>query len=746
MTASTWWSRIAILALLACGPLAACGGDGSDGTDGNNGTPGEPGDPGGSGDPGDPGQPGEPGEPGAPGTGPDGGTTVGAWVVGAGLDVEVTDAVVNAEGVTTVQFKLMDEDGTPLDRDGVYSAGSVSASFILSELVTDSEGAPDRWVTRTTAQQTSPITSVTSTLPGSDSNGTFNVVDVAAGEYEYTFNTALAAVGQEKTYAVGVYATRTFEDVRYVDNEVFRFVPNQAEPLYREIATEQNCNNCHGQIEAHGGARRDLELCTLCHSDTAIDPDTGNDINFKVMIHKIHAGEELPSVQAGTPYQIVGFRQSVHDYSDVVFPQPVQNCTTCHGGAQADNWMAKPSVQACGGCHDQTSFEDPPPAGMVLHAGGAQPTNSDCSFCHGTVGGLAPVPKSHWTAITNPSGMDLELEILSLEQTAPGEYPVLKFMVTSQGARFDILSTPLNVLRVTIAGPTTDYARYFQVTIQGSGATGTLTVVDQQYVYAFATPIPADATGSYALGMEGYYQAPSTTSPNPNPRYNAWNPVTYFAVTDATVVPRRQVIDNGKCNNCHNKIEFHGGTRSTPEYCLLCHNANNPNDDRISRLESSTILAGPTHLKPMIHSIHMGEDLPVDVILGGNPSPSASNPAGSQHNFGEVRFPRPANDCAACHTEGTWSLPLPSGVLPSLSYLLTCTEDPAADADGYCNTRTSTSVYTQPATAACTSCHNSPDTIAHAEVMTSSSGVESCTTCHASGSTYDPDRYHALPP
>jgi hypothetical protein len=33
------------------------------------------------------------------------------------------------------------------------------------------------------------------------------------------------------------------------------------------------------------------------------------------MVHKIHAGPNLPSVKAGKPYVIIGNQQSVNDYS-----------------------------------------------------------------------------------------------------------------------------------------------------------------------------------------------------------------------------------------------------------------------------------------------------------------------------------------------------------------------------------------------------------------------------------------------
>ena len=86
------------------------------------------------------------------------------------------------------------------------------------------------------------------------------------------------------------------------------------------------CNQCHDPLSAHGGSRQDVKLCVTCHQPQTVDPDTGNTVDFKVMVHKIHRGASLPSVEAGTPYIIIGNSQSVHDFSDVVFPQDIRNC------------------------------------------------------------------------------------------------------------------------------------------------------------------------------------------------------------------------------------------------------------------------------------------------------------------------------------------------------------------------------------------------------------------------------------
>ena len=67
----------------------------------------------------------------------------------------------------------------------------------------------------------------------------------------------------------------------------------------REVVLQAACNKCHDQLSAHGGARRDLQLCITCHSPQSVDPDTGNTVDLSVMVHKIHMGSSLPSVVAG---------------------------------------------------------------------------------------------------------------------------------------------------------------------------------------------------------------------------------------------------------------------------------------------------------------------------------------------------------------------------------------------------------------------------------------------------------------
>jgi hypothetical protein len=79
-----------------------------------------------------------------------------------------------------------------------------------------------------------------------------------------------------------------------------------------------------------------------------------------------------------------------------------------------------------------------------------------------------------------------------------------------------------------------------------------------------------------------------------------------------------------------------------------------------------------------------------------------------------------------------------------MSRELSCTEDPTADANEYCNTRvTSQTFYVRPEAAACRGCHDDDATAAHTELQTTASGQESCSVCHGAGKEFDVLKVHA---
>ena len=622
-----------------------------------------------------------------------------------GLKITVNSVTLDAGLHPVVDVSYTDDGGVPLDRAGAVTPGAISMSFILAWW----DPVSGNYTSYTTRVQTSPITNVSATQAAADSGGTWNDLDI--GHSIYTFKTALpAGYDQTITTTLGIYSTRDTSDIvgkDYYANVEYDFVPNGA-PVTAvwDMISNSACNTCHNPLSAHGGSRQDVKLCVLCHSPQTTDPDTGNTVDFKVMVHKIHMGENLPSVQAGTPYQIIGFQQSVVDFSDVVFPQDIRNCTTCHAppATQAPNWYANPGRAACQSCHDDVDF-----ATGANHPAGPQADDSACASCHIPQGGSewdASVIGAHTVPTQSTQLKGINAEIDSVTSTAPGQNPTVFFHLTrndgtpippSAFTTVNADGTTSSGLNVIMSGPTTDYSIPPQIRERADGATASGT----NYSYTFTKVIPADATGTWGFSIE----ARLTVTLNPAPkdtttaRDSAFNPVFYAAVTDPVAVPRRVVVDIAKCNTCHVKLAFHGGNRLNPQECVFCHNPNMHDDQEP---------AESLDFKRLIHRIHRGENLTQTYLT-----------------FNAVVFPGDLRDCETCHTGGSQQIPenAPAGRLP--------TDVPR---DWY--------TPQLPTAVACLACHDTQAAAAHAFTMTAPFG-EACAACHGANAEFAVDKVHA---
>jgi OmcA/MtrC family decaheme c-type cytochrome len=721
------WFLSVLVCLVAGAGCEGPAGPPGQGPEGPAGPPGEAGPPGPPGPSGDAGAPGEP----------------GSWIAGPGLTIEILGASVAADGTARATLRFADANGGPLDVSGRLSEGAVEVELVLAWLEQDASGAPLAYTAYTTREQTSALTGETAIQAYADVGGALSAIDVASGRYEYTFAAAADPALASRTHTVAASARRMYRGVSHRAVATRDFVPDgSAVAVIRERVTTAACEGCHVALRGHAGRYQGARQCILCHTPQSSDPDTGNTVDFAVMIHKIHRGRDLPSVLAGGTYRLVGDHGLARDYGDVAYPRETQDCTSCHAGQQADFFKLRPGRAACGGCHDITAFVQPVPPGMVLHTGGPQASDANCTVCHPAEDGVAGILDMHRTPLLDPASPALGLAILDVTGTSPGATPVIRFRVTVNGGGRDISAAPLAWLRVTAAGPTSEHDRDVQAAIQGPGAEGALAAEDPaagifRYTLPARAAMPLDAAGSASFGLEGFLVVN-------NVRLAALAPVVYAPVTDAVATPRRTVVSTAACDRCHGSLRAHGGMRTNAQYCPLCHHPGRSNADHVTRFEGDIVLAEPLDYKVMIHRIHRGASGSQPYALGAEPPPDRDNPQGTQRAFDTLRYPADLRRCDACHEPGTELLPLWPDMRPSLAESLTCTEDPSADGDDFCDARASIAAPRPPITAVCTSCHDSTMTVAHAELMTTDDGVESCMVCHGPGTGMDVALMHGV--
>jgi OmcA/MtrC family decaheme c-type cytochrome len=620
-----------------------------------------------------------------------------------GVVVKIKSAAIAKDGTITVRATIVDSDGNPLDRLGVATNGPVSLSFIATYI----PAGQTQYVSYTTTVAKATInTNPSQTQAANDSGGTFT--NNAIGDYTYTFKTkAPTTFDPTVTHAIGVSAFRnlaefgTFDEWSEVSNDVFNFVPDgSAVKVTRSVVTTDACNQCHNPLIGHGGSRVAVELCIMCHTPQTINPDTQLTMDMKVLIHKIHSGSSLPSVKAGNPYR-VWHRGAWSDFSSIVFPQDVRNCTTCHAAAagQPDAWKTNPSAAACGSCHDNVNF-----ATGENHVNLPQFDDNQCKNCHvsQTPHDLdASIQGAHLIPANSASLPGLVTKVLKVDGTTPGTAPTVTFSVMDKSNNPVDLSK-VTSLRVVLGGPNTDYNTGPGAIRVSETPPPTTPGSNGVYTYTMTNKIPAAATGSYTVSIQAQNQVmllPGTLKATA--ATDAAKPVEYyFSVDKSPMTARRQVVATEKCASCHMNLGFvHGGTRAATQECTICHNP---------ALSDGTSKQS-VNMSVQIHSIHRGENLTNPYVLGTT-------------NYQEIRFPGDLRACGTCHLPGTYMVENVGA------------KAMVASPGGFTAT-------TAPISAACQGCHDDIGTASHALANTTVLG-ESCTACHSAGEAFSVDRVH----
>lgn len=316
----------------------------------------------------------------------------------------ITAASVNASGKLQVDFKVTTDAAGATPYTVTVPASALRFS-IAALRPGDSAGDSSYWVNYVNSWKTKAAGVGTTAAgykanqPGQETATAGTLTSTGSGTYRYVSavtltsgidlsapasavlpNGGLYPYNAALTHRVGIQLSDpdgTGTATMGANNAIKDFVPNGGVLTTREVVDTSNCNNaCHKTLALHGGGRLDTKLCVTCHNPTNVDPESGNTLDFKVMVHKIHSAKYLPSVNIdfagdyngqykanpaaaikGTPYVIWGHLNTKFDFSEALIPANPANCTVCHKNAvDADNWKNKPTKEACGSCHDGINF------------------------------------------------------------------------------------------------------------------------------------------------------------------------------------------------------------------------------------------------------------------------------------------------------------------------------------------------------------------------------------------------------
>jgi OmcA/MtrC family decaheme c-type cytochrome len=219
------------------------------------------------------------------------------------------------------------------------------------------------------------------------------------------------------TYTVGVWGSRTLALAQNGETNSYRstsppatvdFLVGAATALapVAIISSAAACAGCHVDVYAHGGGRRGVDTCLLCHGSAgtedrpryvaaAAPATTGVTVEFRNMLHQIHRGSGLANAAT---YALVGFGAGAYPnnfgvvgFPDVGFPampEGVKDCRACHGGSAA--WQspadrthptaatvtARSWLVSCGSCHDSNA------AAAHFDVMTSSLGNESCAVCH----------------------------------------------------------------------------------------------------------------------------------------------------------------------------------------------------------------------------------------------------------------------------------------------------------------------------------------------------------------------------
>jgi hypothetical protein len=370
-------------------------------------------------------------------------------------------AIVVGVDTPRVTFQLVDQAGTPMTT--LKTDATLSGTAILSGPTDDRQRvyASQSIKTGSALVLDSATQTYTYTFPGPFPAQTLAPLNATA---------PFTRTNGPGTYTVWLYINQTLniagQAPRFAANAVVDFRVGSAGTVQpRQVIGDAACNSCHVNVQAHGGGRQTVaSQCSTCHTAGALDrgvgargiacttsaqcpgnaagweqcQDTNNDntadsciitvdptpnqsIDFAVMLHGIHYARrrdgysERNNLTGPGELIVVGFQNSVNNFTEVLFPQDIRNCKSCHsdaggscsatkacgvgqgciaGSCVNQAWLA-PSARVCTSCHDDAASAGHAALNTWIDPSGK--AVETCATCHGP-GAEFAVDKVHQIA------------------------------------------------------------------------------------------------------------------------------------------------------------------------------------------------------------------------------------------------------------------------------------------------------------------------------------------------------------
>ncbi|MBP6517828.1 OmcA/MtrC family decaheme c-type cytochrome [Shewanella sp.] len=420
------------------------------------------------------------------------------------------------------------------------------------------------------------------------------LVDNGDGSYSYTYQANIANVTTPVavTYNADYTQRATLEleiPEKFAINAHLDWQPSTGKTegiASRNVVSIETCYTCHqpDSLELHGGRRLDIENCASCHTATSGDPESGNSVDFTYMIHAIHKGADRKTVNADgvevpAPYKIIGYGGKVIDYGKVNFPQkPAADCSSCHieganAPANADLFKADLSNTACIACHSEKPSKN--------HS------STDCMYCHNAAkpyAGTGSAAKRHGDVLKAYKDAEaMSIKFSDIAADTSGNITAKMQVLDAISAPVDKAFVDQNTSIMVSWDSDKDFTGYKSVKLSSpdvvfdaSTKTYALTIkgltppTTSQTIQFYSDLTACFNNGGYKVEEVALTECITPSVRKVHIKQAPLNVVWNTSGIDSNAKPnmRRDIIDTGKCQGCHNQeIRHHENSVN----CGVCH-------------------------------------------------------------------------------------------------------------------------------------------------------------------------------